>query len=207
MRSSSTSTTSPPTPSAAPPTWRPATSSSSRAVRSRLDVPLAVKLSPYYSAMANFARSVVDAGADGLVLFNRFYQPDLDLDTLDVVARVDLSRAGRAAAPAAVDRHPAAAAGPRCLAGGVHGDPQRPRRGQGAPGRRRRGHDDLGAAAPRARSTSRSSRPSSARWLADHDYESVRQLRGSANHATAGDPAAFERTNYMKTLHSWTPPR
>ena len=48
-------------------------------------IPLAVKLSPYYSAFANFAASVVDAGADGLVLFNRFYQPDLDLDTLDVV--------------------------------------------------------------------------------------------------------------------------
>ncbi|HEY5013035.1 MAG TPA: dihydroorotate dehydrogenase-like protein, partial [Acidimicrobiia bacterium] len=51
-------------------------------VRSALDVPLAVKLSPYYSAMANFAQQAVDAGADGLVLFNRFYQPDLDLDTL-----------------------------------------------------------------------------------------------------------------------------
>ena len=41
-------------------------------------------------------------------------------------------------------------------------------------------------------------------WMVDHDYESVDQLRGSANHVTAGDPAAFERTNYMKTLHSWS---
>ena len=60
-------------------------------MRARLRVPLAVKLSPYYSAMANFAGRAVAAGADGLVLFNRFYQPDLDLETLDVVARVELS--------------------------------------------------------------------------------------------------------------------
>ena len=55
------------------------------AVRAELGIPLAVKLSPYYSAVAAFATGVADAGADGLVLFNRFYQPDLDLDTLDVV--------------------------------------------------------------------------------------------------------------------------
>ena len=62
------------------------------AVRANLDVPLAVKLSPYYSAMANFAGRAVVAGADGLVLFNRFYQPDLDLEELEVVPRVELSR-------------------------------------------------------------------------------------------------------------------
>ncbi|MCU0483865.1 MAG: dihydroorotate dehydrogenase-like protein, partial [Chloroflexi bacterium] len=62
------------------------------AVRASITIPLVVKLSPFYSAMANFARRAVEAGADGLVLFNRFYQPDLDLDTLDVVNRLDLSR-------------------------------------------------------------------------------------------------------------------
>jgi len=60
-------------------------------VRASISIPLAVKLSPFYSALANFAARAVNRGADGLVLFNRFYQPDLDLDTLDVVARVDLS--------------------------------------------------------------------------------------------------------------------
>ena len=58
----------------------------------RSTIPLAVKLSPYYSAFANFAAAAVDAGADGLVLFNRFYQPDLDLDTLEVVPRLELSQ-------------------------------------------------------------------------------------------------------------------
>lgn len=62
------------------------------AVREAISVPLAVKLSPYYSAMANFARRVVDTGADGLVLFNRFYQPDIDLENLDVVVRLELSQ-------------------------------------------------------------------------------------------------------------------
>jgi dihydroorotate dehydrogenase (fumarate) len=61
------------------------------AVRDRIEVPLAVKLSPYFSSTAHFARRLVHAGADGLVLFNRFYQPDLDLDALDVVPRLELS--------------------------------------------------------------------------------------------------------------------
>ena len=55
-------------------------------------LPVAVKLSPYYTAMAGFAARVVGAGAAGLVLFNRFYQPDLDLETMDVVTQVELSR-------------------------------------------------------------------------------------------------------------------
>ncbi len=92
MRSSSTSTTCRPTRSGpAPwpkrPTWR-----SSRAVRAAVTIPLAVKLSPYYSALASFAAVAVAAGADGLVLFNRFYQPDLDLEALEVVPRLELSQ-------------------------------------------------------------------------------------------------------------------
>ncbi len=62
------------------------------AVRATITIPLAVKLSPYYSAFANFAAAVIAAGADGLVLFNRFYQPDLDLDSLEVVPRLELSQ-------------------------------------------------------------------------------------------------------------------
>ena len=71
-----------------------------------VDLPVAVKLGPYYTAVANFARRVTAAGAHGLVLFNRFYQPDLDVETRDVVPRIDLSQAVGAAAAAALDRHP-----------------------------------------------------------------------------------------------------
>src|SRR5215207_3485126 len=62
-----------------------------RRVRAAVDIPLAVKLSPFFSSTAHFARRVAETGADGLVLFNRFYQPDIDLDTLDVLPRVALS--------------------------------------------------------------------------------------------------------------------
>ncbi|MPN33063.1 Dihydroorotate dehydrogenase B (NAD(+)), catalytic subunit [bioreactor metagenome] len=61
------------------------------AVKIVVDVPLAVKMSSYYSAISSFAARVVDAGADGLVLFNRFYAPDIDLDTLELHAALDLS--------------------------------------------------------------------------------------------------------------------
>jgi dihydroorotate dehydrogenase (fumarate) len=69
------------------------------AVRASVTIPLAVKLSPYYSALANFAALAEGAGADGLVLFNRFYQPDLDLESMEVVARVELSRPGELRLP------------------------------------------------------------------------------------------------------------
>ena len=62
------------------------------AVRASITIPLAVKLSPFYSAFANFAAAAAGAGADGLVLFNRFYQPDLDLDSIEVVPRLELSQ-------------------------------------------------------------------------------------------------------------------
>jgi dihydroorotate dehydrogenase (fumarate) len=61
-----------------------------RRVRRAVDVPVAVKLCPYLSSTAHFARRVMAAGADGLVLFNRFYQPDIDLDSIDVLPRVEL---------------------------------------------------------------------------------------------------------------------
>ena len=175
------------------------------AVRAQLDIPLAVKLSPYYSAMANFANRVVEAGADGLVLFNRFYQPDLDLETFDVVPRVELSSQWELRLPMrwiAILRpqlDPSV-----CLAAtsGIS-----------------RGTDVVKAlmvGADVAMMTSAVLRhgPSHVttaedelrRWMSDHDYESVAQLRGSASHATSGDPSAFERSNYMKTLHSWTAP-
>ena len=118
------------------------------AVRATITIPLAVKLSPYYSAFANFAAAVIAAGADGLVLFNRFYQPDLDLDSLEVVPRLELEPAVGAAAAGPLDRDPPTPARPRGLAGGNLGRPIRDGRAQGPDGRRRRRDDDLGAAAP-----------------------------------------------------------
>ncbi len=176
-----------------------------RTVRGALGIPLAVKLSPYYSAMANFARGVVDAGADGLVLFNRFYQPDLDLETLEVVNRVELSQPGELRLPLrwiAILRPQLGADVSIAATSGIHA-----------------GADVVKAimvGADVAMLTSAVLRHGPERlrvveaeltaWMAEHDYEAVRQMRGSATQATSGDPAAFERANYVQMLHSWSAP-
>jgi dihydroorotate dehydrogenase (fumarate) len=176
-----------------------------RAVRSALSIPFAVKLSPHYSAMASFAAAVVDAGADGLVLFNRFYQPDLDLEALEVVNRVELSRPGELRLPMrwiAILRPQLGPDVSLAATSGVHA-----------------GTDVVKAlmvGADVAMVTSAVLRHGPrylsvveeelATWLDDHDYDSVGQLRGSATQATSGDPSAFERANYIQTLHSWTAP-
>jgi len=173
-----------------------------RTVRVSLSIPLTVKLSPYYSSMANFARGVVDAGADGLVLFNRFYQPDLDLDTLEVVNRVELSHRGELRLPLrwiAILRPQLGDRVSIAATSGIHA-----------------GTDVVKAimvGADVAMLTSallrhgpahlRSVESELTAWMAEHDYESVAQLRGSATQVTSGDPSAFERANYVQLLHSW----
>jgi len=175
------------------------------AVRAEVSIPLAVKLSPYYSALANFAARVIGAGADGLVLFNRFYQPDLDLETFDVVPRVELSSQWELRLPM------------RWIA------ILRPQLGSGiglaATSGVSRGTDVVKAAmvgADVAMMTSAILRHGAEHiavaetelreWMTDNDYTSISELRGSAHHETAGDPSAFERANYMRTLHSWSAP-
>jgi dihydroorotate dehydrogenase (fumarate) len=171
-------------------------------VRSAVTIPMAVKLSPYYTALANFAGKAVAHGANGLVLFNRFYQPDLDLETLDVVNRLELSRPWELRLPI------------RWLA------ILRPQLGPGvslaATSGISSGMDALKAlmvGADVAMSTSALLRhgPEHVRtiaaemqsWMAEHEYESVAQLRGSASQAAVANPSAFERANYMHTLKSW----
>lgn len=173
-----------------------------RSVRGALSIPLAVKLSPYYSAMANFVQAVVGAGADGLVLFNRFYQPDLDLDTLDVVNRVELSNPSDLRLPLrwiAILRPQLGSGVSVAASSGIHS-----------------GADVVKAimvGADVAMITSAVLRhgPEHLRlveaevkaWLTDNDYESTTQLRSSATQHTSGDPSAFERANYFQILHSW----
>jgi dihydroorotate dehydrogenase (fumarate) len=168
-----------------------------------VSLPVAVKLSPYYSAMAHFAAKVVGAGAKGLVLFNRFYQPDLDLESMEVVPRVEMSRTWELRLPLrwiAILR-PQLGHGP-CLAAtsGIYS-----------------GYDvakALAVGADVAMMTSAllqlgpdhvSSVEAELRsWLADHDYVSSSELRGSLSQATGSDASEFERANYVKVLHSWT---
>ena len=177
-----------------------------QSVRGALSIPLAVKLSPHYSAMAHFAAAVVGAGADGLVLFNRFYQPDLDLEALEVVNRVELSQPAELRLPLRWIAILRPQLGPDisiAATSGVHS-----------------GTDVVKAVmvgADVAMLTSAVLRHGADHlriveaeletWMAEHDYDSVSQLRGSATQSTSGDPAAFERANYIQTLHSWTAPQ
>jgi dihydroorotate dehydrogenase (fumarate) len=175
------------------------------AVREAVAVPLAVKVSPYYSSMANFACRLVDAGAVGVVLFNRFYQPDLDLEELAVLPKVTLSERWELRLPLRwlAILHP-------LLAG---------RANLAATSGIQTGEDVVKAilvGADVAMMTSELLRHGPeqlarvetelAIWLEAHDYISVAQARGSVSYATSDNPGAFERANYLATLHSWTAP-
>jgi dihydroorotate dehydrogenase (fumarate) len=170
------------------------------ALRASLRIPLAVKLSPFFTALAHFARQLVAAGASGLVLFNRFYQPDLDLDTLEVVPRLVLSRSDELRLPLRwigilrrrIDASLAATSG-------VHG-----------------AADVLklllaGADATMLASALLEEGPALLgriegevkRWMEEREYESVEQLKGSVSQAASPDPEAFERANYLRTLRSF----
>jgi dihydroorotate dehydrogenase (fumarate) len=176
------------------------------AVRDVITIPLAVKLSPYYSALANFAGQAVERGADGLVLFNRFYQPDFDLETFEVVPRLELSQPSDLRLPmrwTAILRPQLGPAVSLAASSGVHD-----------------GHDVVKAlmvGADVAMTTSALLRDGPERlraieaelvaWMTEHEYVSVDQLRGSASQAAVEDPSAFERANYARTLRSWSTSR
>ncbi|HET7704408.1 MAG TPA: dihydroorotate dehydrogenase-like protein [Candidatus Limnocylindrales bacterium] len=175
------------------------------AVRAAISIPLAVKFSPFYSAFAHVAAEAVAAGADGLVLFNRFYQPDLDLETLHVEPRLDLSAAWELRLPLRWIAILRPQLGPDVSIAATSGI------GSGGDALKallvgadvammtsailRHGPDHVATVEAEMRS-----------WMAEHEYVSVDQLRGSASSATAADPTAFERANYLATLRSWTAP-
>ena len=173
------------------------------AVRETIDIPLAVKIGPYFSAMANMARRVTEAGADGLVLFNRFYQPDIHLEDLEVVPNVVLSNSTMLRLPlrwiailkGRVDASLAATTG-------VH-------TGEDVLKLLLAGADVTMMASALLRHGPewiRSVEESVREWLETHDYESVEQMKGSMSQASAPDPAAFERSNYMESLISYSAP-
>jgi len=174
-------------------------------VRAGVTIPVAVKLSPYYTALANFAAGAARAGADGLVLFNRFYQPDLDLDDLEVVPRLELSHPWEMRLPLrwlAILRPQLGTGVSLAATSGVHsGSDVLKCLMVGADvammtsALLRHGPEHVATVEAELRT-----------WMTDHEYESVEQLRGSASHATAENPSAFERANYLKTLRSWVAP-
>ena len=175
-----------------------------RQVRASTGIPLAVKLSPYYSALANFALGVVEAGANGLVLFNRFYQPDLDADSRKVVPSLELSQPWELRLPLrwiAILRARAEGAS-LAASGGIH-------HGRDAAKALLVGADVAmmtSAVLRNGREHFATVERELVQWMDEQEYVSVEELRGSVSYAASDDPSAFERANYLKTLRSWTTP-
>jgi dihydroorotate dehydrogenase (fumarate) len=172
-----------------------------KAVKAEVKVPVAIKLGPYFSSVGNMAKKLEAAGADSLVLFNRFYQPDYDLEALEVVPNLCLSNSGELL----LRLHWIAVlyGQVKCdlaLTGGVHS-----------------ASDVLKAMMAGARVAMMTSAllkrgtgfldtvaTELLVWMGEHEYDSIKQMRGSMSRNAVPQPAAFERANYMKVLSSYT---
>ena len=171
-------------------------------IREAVRIRLAVKLSPFYSSLANFSQRLERAGANGLVLFNRFYQPDIDIEELDVVPKLYLSSPNelllRLRWLAILSRQ---FGGSFAVTGGVHNAADAIKAIMaGAHAVQmvsvllRRGPETL----VRIRSDVE-------HWLETHDYASLKQMQGSMSYTRTANPKAFERANYMRVLQGWHP--
>jgi dihydroorotate dehydrogenase (fumarate) len=174
-----------------------------RSVRRAIGIPLAVKLSPYFSSLANLAGQLAEAGAGGLVLFNRFYQPDLDIEAMAVRPALELSTSAELRLPlgwiailhrrfgvslaASTGVHTSADVAKVLLAGADVAMMTSALLANG-PDHLRRVEVGLGE------------------WMDRHGYATVEQLRGRLSQRSVPDPAAFERANYIKTLASHPTP-
>lgn len=171
-----------------------------RAVRQEIAIPLAIKLSPFFTSLPHFARQLVEAGANGLVLFNRFYQPDLDLENLEVVPNLVLSNSNELRLPL---RWIAILYGKvkadLALTTGVH-TPEDVIKATMA-----------GANVAMTASTLLKYGTGKASeiltgvedWMEEHEYNAISQMKGSMSLQAVGDPGAFERANYAKVLSSF----
>jgi dihydroorotate dehydrogenase (fumarate) len=170
------------------------------AVKIAVDIPLTVKLSPYYSALSKFASLAVDAGADGLVLFNRFYSPDIDLDDLRLFARAELSDAADQRLSLrwlGILRGQLPEVSLACTSGVHSGKEVIKAILVGAniacttSAVLRRGPEAVTEILGEAE-----------RWMEDHGYASLDELRGAMSAASVPDPSTFERAQYQAVLHS-----
>ena len=171
-----------------------------KSVRSQIQIPLAIKLTPNFTALPNIASRLAGAGANGLVLFNRFIQPDLDIETLEVTPNLQLSTSNELRTPL---RWTAILYGrvmaDLALTGGVHN-----------------AQDVLKAMMAGARVTMLASEllqngigriaeilEDIESWMDEFEYISIQQMQGSMSQQAVAEPAAFERANYMKALQSY----
>ena len=171
-----------------------------RTVKQTVSIPVAVKLSPFFSSLAHFATELDVAGADALILFNRFYQPDIDIEQLEVTPRLELSNSSelllrlrwlailsekvRCSLAVTGGVHTARDA-IRAIMAGAHAVQMVSALLRGGPAYLRTVLDEMST------------------WMEEHEYTSLRQMRGSMSLARCPDPAAFERANYIRVLQGW----
>jgi dihydroorotate dehydrogenase (fumarate) len=169
-------------------------------VRRSVRIPIAVKLSPFYTSLVHFALRLQDAGADGLVLFNRFFEPDIDLETLEVRTHMELSHGSelllRLRWLALLSGHVRSSL---AVTGGVHTPTDAIKAVMCGAHAVQLVSTLLKGGMGRIASLCDEMR----RWLADHGYESLRQMRGSMDCSRTPDPKALERANYMRTLQTY----
>ena len=171
-----------------------------REVKSQVKIPVAMKLNPFFSALPNMAQQLDGAGADGLVLFNRFYQPDFDVEELTVTSHLVLSDSNEMRLPLrwiAILYGQVKAS--LALTTGVHTSLDVVKAimagasvANVASVLLEKGIREIGALLNDLHI-----------WMDEHEYESVAQMRGALSQCNIADPAAFERANYMKVLGSW----
>ena len=167
-----------------------------------LKIPIAVKLSPFFPAFGNVAQQLDAAGADGLVLFNRFYQPDIDIKTMRPSPQLELSASSRA--PSAVT---VAGDSSRTCPAGLAVTRRRcdaERRHQGAAGRGGCGADWCLRSCATVPAHISAMRQGLERWMEWHKAARLSEVRGRASLRQTEDPAAFERANYIRALQSWS---
>ena len=173
-----------------------------RDVKEAITIPVAMKLSPYFSAMANMAHRLTGAGADGLVLFNRFYQPDLDIENLEIAPHLLLSTSAELRLPL---RWIAILYGrvetDLALTTGVHTAEDMLKGLMAGAAVTMLASELLRNGIGRLREILIDLE----RWLIEYEYESVAQLQGSLSQINCDEPAAFERANYMRVLSSFAP--
>ncbi len=169
-------------------------------IKNTVQLPVSVKLSPFVTALPNLAKRLVEAGADGLVLFNRFYQPDFDLDNLEVVHSLVLSNSDELRLPLRwISILYGRINADLALTTGVH-----------------TATDVIKSMMAGASVTMLASEilkngygripdilSTIAYWMKEHEYESIRQMQGSMSQKAVREPAAFERANYMRVLGAY----
>jgi dihydroorotate dehydrogenase (fumarate) len=171
-----------------------------KAVREGVRIPVAVKLSPYYTSLAQFASQLDGAGADGLVLFNRFYQPDIDVEELQVRRQIHLSTSAElplrltwlALLSPKVKASLAVSGGVHTILDVVQSVMTGAHAVQLVSCLLKRGPAHLATL-----------KGELTQWLEEHEYHSLHQMQGSMNLEACPDPAVYERANYMLMLQSW----